>query len=201
MSAPGLTGRAGNLPAELTTFVGRAAELVAVGGALARSRLVTLAGPGGVGKTRLALRAAGQAAGAFADGVWLVELDDLDDPALLAHTVADALGIGERSTRAPIDVLCDHLSSRNALLILDSCEHLVVAVAALADQVLRAAPDLKILATSRQALRIAGEHIYPVSPLAAWILQSGGASVPPNTSQIPAASSSDSSRIVKLWGL
>jgi non-specific serine/threonine protein kinase len=167
--------RARDLPAELTSFVGRREDLAAIRQLSQTARLVTLTGIGGVGKSRLALRVAGDLRRAFADGVWLVELDDLDDPALLAHTVADALGTGERSTRAPIDVLCDHLSSRNALLILDSCEHLVVAVAALADQVLRAAPDLKILATSRQALRIAGEHIYPVSPLAA----------PPSDSTVP----------------
>ncbi|NMN98372.1 ATP-binding protein [Antrihabitans stalactiti] len=153
-----------NLPADLTSFVGRRSEAGAVRQLLSADRLVTLTGVGGVGKTRLALRVAHDLRRAFPDGVCLVELASLKDPDLLPHTVIDALGIREQSANAA-SVLADYLRSRHTLLVLDNCEHMLVETATLVDRLLRAAPKLRILATSRQALMIAGEHVYPVPTL------------------------------------
>ena len=153
------------MPAELTSFVGRRQDIGAIRQLASTTRLVTLTGMGGVGKTRLALRVASEVRRAFRDGVCLVELASLKDPALLPHTVIDALAVREQTARMPMNVLCDYLRTRRMLLVLDNCEHLVDAVADLADRVLRAAHEVTILATSRQALRIAGEYLYPVSPL------------------------------------
>ncbi|MEU0403712.1 LuxR C-terminal-related transcriptional regulator [Streptomyces sp. NPDC006197] len=155
------------VPADLTSFVGRRQDIAAVRQLLAAARLVTLTGIGGVGKTRLAWRVATELRRAFPDGVCLVELASLRDPALLPTTLIDALAIPESSARPSMDTVCDHLRERRMLLLLDNCEHLVEATADLAYQVLRAAPDVRIVATSRQALRIAGEHVYPVPPLPA----------------------------------
>src|SRR5215475_751479 len=164
--APG-TRVTGNLPAELASFVGRRGELAAVRRLLAGSRLVTLTGVGGVGKTRLALRAAAELRRAFRDGVWLVRLDQLREEALVAQAVAGALGLQDRAGYAPAAALAEYLSGRQLLLVLDNCEHLVDAAAKLADQLLRAAAGLRVLATSREALNIDGETVLPVPPLAA----------------------------------
>jgi predicted ATPase/DNA-binding NarL/FixJ family response regulator len=164
--APG-TRVTGNLPAELTSFVGRRGELAEVRRLLAGSRLVTLTGIGGVGKTRLALRAAAGLRRAFRDGVWLVQLDQLRDPALLAQAVAAALGLQDRAGYAPGAALADYLAGRQLLLVLDNCEHLVDAAAKLADLLLRAATGLRLLATSRESLNITGETVLAVPPLAA----------------------------------
>ena len=137
--APG-TRVTGNLPAELTSFVGRRGELAEVKRLLAGSRLVTLTGIGGVGKTRLALRAAAGLRRAFRDGVWLVQLDQLREQALVAQAVAGALGLQDRAGYAPAAALADYLAGRQLLLVLDNCEHLVDAAAKLADLLLRAAP-------------------------------------------------------------
>lgn len=153
-----------NLPADLTSFVGRRSEAHAVRQLLSADRLVTLTGVGGVGKTRLALRVAHDLRRAFPDGVCLVELDSLKDPDLLPHTLLAALGIREQSARGTL-VLSDYLRPRHILLVLDNCEHMLEAVADLVDRLLRVAPKLRILATSRQALMIAGEHVYPVPTL------------------------------------
>src|SRR3954451_7385983 len=153
------------LPADVTSFVGRRSEVKEVRRLLSVARLVTLTGIGGVGKTRLALRVAREMERAFEDGVFLVELAPLQDPALLPHTVSDALAVPERSAREPVTVLADYLQGRQILLVLDNCEHVLEAAADLADRVLRAAPEVRVLATSRQVLRIAGEHVYPVPPL------------------------------------
>ncbi|GAB3681061.1 LuxR family transcriptional regulator [Saccharopolyspora tripterygii] len=126
---------------------------------------MTLTGIGGVGKTRLALRAAQEMKRAFPDGLCLVELASLTDPALLADSVIDALGLREQSTRDRATVVCDYLRERRMLLVLDSCEHMVGAAADFVDRVLRAAPEVRILVTSRQALRIAGEYVYQVPRL------------------------------------
>jgi len=155
------------LPADLTSFVGRRSEIEEVRRLLSEGRLVTLTGIGGVGKTRVALRVAREVRRAFEDGVFLVELASLQDSALLPHTVIDALGVPERSAREPVAVLADYLRGRQVLLVLDNCEHVLEAAADLADRVLRAAPDVRILATSRQVLRIAGEHVYRVPTLPA----------------------------------
>ncbi len=157
----------GNLPAELTSFVGRRGELAQVKQLLAGSRLVTLTGVGGVGKTRLALRAAAGLRRAFRDGVWLVQLDQLRDQALVAQAVAAALGLQDRAGYTPAATLADYLAGRQLLLVLDNCEHLVDAAAKLADLLLRAAAGLRVLATSRESLNIDGETVLPVGPLAA----------------------------------
>jgi predicted ATPase len=154
-----------NLPAELTSFVGRRQELDEVKRLLSVSRLVTLAGVGGAGKTRLALRVAADRRRAFPDGVWCVELAKLRDPELLVDTVADTLGLREQSTRPALAMLSDYLASRQLLLVLDNCEHLVDAAAALVSGLLRECPDVRVLATSREPLRINGETTLFVPPL------------------------------------
>ncbi|MFD3515987.1 BTAD domain-containing putative transcriptional regulator [Streptomyces sp. NPDC058657] len=158
-------GPQGNLPAETTTFVGRESQLADVRGLLQHSRLVTLTGVGGVGKTRLALRAARHAAADFADGVWLADLAALSEPALLGLAVADALGVRDQSARPAADAVADHLRGRSLLLVLDNCEHLVDAVAALALGLLRAAPGLRVLATSRERFGVPAEHVLVVPGL------------------------------------
>lgn len=155
----------GNLPADTTSFVGRKHDVAEVKHLLARARLVTLTGVGGVGKTRLAVQTAAGLARAFPDGVWLVELDGLRDPALVAHTVLEALGVPDETGRSAAAVLADHLRDRRLLIILDNCEHLLDACASLAHDLLRAAAGLRLLATSRERLALAGEHLWPVSPL------------------------------------
>ena len=155
----------GNLPAELTSFVGRRGELAEVRRLLAGFRLVTLTGVGGVGKTRLAQRAATGLRRAFRDGVWLVRLDQVQDEALVAQAVAMALGLQDRAGYAPAAALAEYLAGRQLLLVLDNCEHLVDAAAKLADLLLRAAGGLRVLATSREALNIDGEMVLPVPTL------------------------------------
>lgn len=169
---PALTGTGrlppapGNLPAEMTTFVGRGRQLADARRLLESSRLVTLTGVGGVGKTRLALRVAAQVAPTFPDGVWIADLAPLAEPGLLDRTVAQALGIRDQSARPCLDILVGHLRDRRTLLVLDNCEHLVDAAATLAAALLRAAPGLRVLATSRQRLGLQGEHVLAVPPLA-----------------------------------
>ena len=155
----------GNLPAEVTSFVGRRHELTGIRRMLATSRLVTLTGAGGVGKTRLAQRVGLDMRRAFSDGVWLVELAELRDPDLVAVTVAEALGVREESVSPGAPGLTAFLADQQALLILDNCEHLVDACADLAETLLRSCPGLRILVTSRQALRLAGEATLTVHPL------------------------------------
>jgi non-specific serine/threonine protein kinase len=155
----------GNLPAELTSFVGRRQELAEIKRLLSHYRLVTLTGVGGVGKTRLALRAADGLVRAFRDGVWLVQLDQLRDQALVAQAITGALGLQDRTGASPAAALADHLAGRQLLLVLDNCEHLVDAVAKLTDRLLRAADGLRVLATSREALNIAAESVLAVAPL------------------------------------
>jgi predicted ATPase len=138
----------GELPAEVTGFVGRQRELAVLDGLLGTARLVTVTGPGGVGKTRVALRAAAKSRGQFADGVCLAELGGLHDPDLLPHTVATCLGLPGQEAGSQADAIVDYLRGRQLLLILDSCEHLIGACAALAGPVLRYAPQVTILATS-----------------------------------------------------
>ncbi|WP_430330842.1 ATP-binding protein [Rhodococcus sp. ACT016] len=161
-----MTVKVGNLPFELTSFVGRRSEASEARRLVAESRLVTLAGLGGVGKTRLALRVAEESYRVFTDGIWLVELGELQDPALLEQTVLGALGIQDRSTRSPRLILIDYLSDSRALLVLDNCEHLVAAVADLTVELLRNCPGLSVLATSREPLGVPGETVIRVPPLA-----------------------------------
>ncbi|WP_330254184.1 protein kinase [Nocardia sp. NBC_00565] len=165
LPAAGTVDSGGNLPFELTSFVGRRTELSAVKNLLSTSRLVTFTGVGGVGKTRLALRAASQAQRDFADGVWLVELAEVSDAALLVDVVAATLGLRDEAPGPLHDVLVKFLGSREILLVLDNCEHMVEAVAKLSEALLRTCPELRILATSREALNIAGEALLRVAPL------------------------------------
>lgn len=161
-TATGARGALGNLPAEVTSFVGRRHEMTGVRRMLTANRLVTLTGAGGVGKTRLAQRVGLEMRRAFADGVWLVELAELRDPDLVAVTVAEALGVREEAVSPDAPGLATFLADRQVLLILDNCEHLVVACADLAETLLRSCPELRILVTSRQAMRIAGEATLTV---------------------------------------
>ena len=157
---------AGRFPHDgYTDFVGRQDELAGIAALLADSRLVTIVGPGGVGKTRVALVAAAHAAPSYPDGPWIVELSNLRDPALLPNTVASVLGLPEQDARSALDALLKYLSDRRLLLILDTCEHLLDACATLADAVLRDAPGVTVLATSRQPLDMPGEHTFPIGPL------------------------------------
>jgi non-specific serine/threonine protein kinase len=165
MAAVELDRRTDNLPAEVTRFIGRARELGQVRDTLGRYRLVTLRGVGGVGKTRLALQVAAMVRRSFDDGVWLVELSALRNTELLARTVATALGVPDQASDDPLDLLADYLADRHLLLFLDTCEHLVDACALLSEVLLRAAPRLKILATSREPLDVMGEQSLLISPL------------------------------------
>jgi non-specific serine/threonine protein kinase len=155
-----------NLPTLLTSFVGRAREMAQVQELLAHSRLVTLIGAGGCGKTRLALQTAHQLAENFPDGVCWVDLAALNDATLVARTTLSALGLSEQSNRPPETTLVEHLRAQRILLVFDNCEHLVSVVARLIANLLAACPDLKILATSREALRVAGETTWVVPSLA-----------------------------------
>ena len=154
-----------HVPAELTNFVGRRNDLIEVKARLAASRLVTLSGPGGVGKTRLAIRAATDMVRAFPDGVWLVELAKVQDPLLLTQAVFDALGIHDLSTGWSVTTLADYLATKHLLLVLDNCEHLLDGCAVLARTLLEACPQLRLLATSRQPLGTTGEARMLVPPL------------------------------------
>ncbi|MFE5700998.1 ATP-binding protein [Rhodococcus koreensis] len=164
---PAVQGRVGNLPFELSSFVGRRREVTEAKRLLSATRLVTLTGIGGVGKTRLALRVAADVARAFGDGVWLVELGELQDSELLPDAVISALGLCEQAAHPPLTLLTEYLAERRLLLVLDNCEHLVNAAAALAETLLKACADLRILATSREPLGIGGEAALRVPPLSA----------------------------------
>ncbi|MCT9932326.1 LuxR C-terminal-related transcriptional regulator [Planotetraspora sp. A-T 1434] len=164
MGGTAFTRQVGNLPADVTSFVGRRQELAEIKRLLTASRLVTLTGVGGVGKTRLALRAASEQHRAF-DGVWLIDLAGLDDPSLVPQAVAATVGLCDQAVTNPVEALSEFLSTRRTLLVLDNCEHLLDVCAALASRLLRAAPELRILATSRQSLGISGERAMNVTPL------------------------------------
>lgn len=155
-----------NLPLQLSSFIGRTRELAEVKRLLFTTRLLTLTGAGGSGKTRLALQAAANVLGRFPDGVWLVDLSSLSNPALVPQMVATTLRVPEEPRRPLTDTLADELHHRSMLLILDNCEHLLTGCAHLANGLLGRSPDLRILATSREALGIAGETVWPVPTLA-----------------------------------
>ena len=154
-----------NLPAQLTRFVGRDIELIEVRAALGEARVVTLVGPGGVGKTRLALETAARDVGLRRDGVWLVELAPLLDEGSIGRVLAAALGVRERADRSALDAVIDVLRSHEALVIVDNCEHLIEGAAKAAEAIARACPGVTILATSRERLAIDGEQVVRVSPL------------------------------------
>jgi len=154
-----------NLPLQLTNFIGREKEIADVIRLHEEARLVTLIGPGGTGKTRLSIEVANELLAQYADGVWMVELAPILDPLLISRTIAIAIGLRDEPHRPVIDVLCDYLREKRLLLILDNCEHLVDACAQLADTLLHACPYIRILASSREALSIAGETSYLVPSL------------------------------------
>ncbi|WP_158839636.1 ATP-binding protein [Saccharothrix deserti] len=157
--------RTSGLPLELTSFVGRRREVGEVRRLLSTSRLVTLTGPGGVGKTRLALEVTNAVRRVFPDGVVLVEFDQLRNPELVPNTVAVAVGLREQSGRATVEMLVDYLASRQLLLVLDNSEHLIDAIAELTGVLLQRCRELRILSTSRESLGIHGEVVMPVPPL------------------------------------
>lgn len=158
--------RCGSLPCPpLTSFIGRQREMAEVKRLLATTRLLTLTGPGGCGKTRLALQVATELAQEFEHGVWWVELAALSDPRLLAQAVASVLGLGEQPDRSLTDLLADALRPKHLLLVLDNCEQVVAACARLAEVLLPACPNLRWLATSREALSMAGETAWLVPSL------------------------------------
>ena len=154
-----------NLPIPMTSFVGREQEIVEIKQALEKTRLVTLTGSGGTGKTRLSLQVATEIVDHFKDGVWLIELAPITDPELVPNTVANVLGIREVSARPLMTTLLDWFSDRELLILLDNCEHLLEACARFTDSVLRGSRGVRILASSREALGIAGETAYRVPSL------------------------------------
>ncbi|MEU9348107.1 LuxR C-terminal-related transcriptional regulator [Streptomyces sp. NPDC048278] len=162
---PGVISEAGNLPAAFTTFVGRRRDIVEIRRLLGSARLLTLTGMGGVGKTRLALAVAATCGKAFADGCWLVDLAPVREPSAVAGAAATALGVPDLGARPVLDDLARHLAGRRALIVLDNCEYLVDACAELADRLLSASAELRILATSRKTLGLTGEHVVTVPPL------------------------------------
>jgi class 3 adenylate cyclase len=158
--------RTGNLPLQVSSFIGRARELEHIAGALGETRLLTLTGAGGVGKTRLALQVAWQAAPRFRDGAWLCDLTAVRDQAAVDDAVAAVFSVTARAGQSTRDALVEFLSSKQLLLVLDNCEHLLEGAAALAEVLQRSCERLVILATSREGLGIEGERLVPVPPLA-----------------------------------
>ena len=157
--------RPSNLPIEFTSFVGRRAELRELKRLLATTKLLTLTGSGGAGKTRLALRAAAEMARGFPDGAWVVSLGSIQDPLLISQAVLNALGAHDQSASWSLSTLTDYLASRRLLLVIDNCEHLLDGCAVLASTLLNSCPYVRLLATSRQALGVTGEVRMPVPPM------------------------------------
>jgi predicted ATPase/DNA-binding CsgD family transcriptional regulator len=156
---------ANNLPAQLTSFVGRDAELADVLALISSARLVSVTGAAGCGKTRLALRVASAVLPDYPDGAWLIEISRVNDAAFVGQAVATVLGVREEPGGSIGDSLAAHLNDKRALLVFDGCEHVVEATAGLADDLLRRCPDLHLLVTSREALRVAGEAIWRIPSL------------------------------------
>ncbi len=154
-----------NLPEQLTSFVGRERELNDVIELIADNRLITLTGVGGVGKTRLAIQAAAESVDDYADGVFLVELAAIEDPVLVMRMVAASIGVNEQPTRPLLETMLEHLAERDVLIVLDNCEHVINDAAKLCDLILRAAPGVRIVATSREGLAIGGERLWQVPSL------------------------------------
>jgi predicted ATPase len=157
--------RRGNLPAEVTSFVGRRRGLAEIRAKLANARLVSLVGPGGVGKTRLAIRAAANLGRGFPGGAWLVELADVREPALVANAAMAALDLRDQTATEPRALLLSYLRDQRLLLVVDNCEHLRAAAALFLTEVLRAAPGVRVITTSREPLSVPGEHLIYVPPL------------------------------------
>ena len=164
--APAVEAPRHNLPRQMNPFIGREKQQAELQALLATAPLVTLLGPGGIGKTRLALQVAEAVRERYREGVWMVELAELTEPSLLAQTVASALGMREEPGQSLTRTLLDYFKGKHLLLLLDNCEHLIAACATLAASLLKACPHLTILATSRELLQIPGENAYPVPSLA-----------------------------------
>jgi predicted ATPase/class 3 adenylate cyclase len=177
-----------NLPRQLTSFVGREKQIAEVKRLLAGTCLLTLTGSGGCGKTRLSLQVAADLLEGYPDGVWLAELAPLSDPVVVPQAVASALGVHEEPGRSLLQTLMDYVKSKSLLLVLDNCEHLLPACAPVADALLRACPNLRILATSRERLGVAGEQTYRVPSLTL-----------PDPGQLPPAESLDQFEAVRLF--
>jgi predicted ATPase/class 3 adenylate cyclase len=154
-----------NLPRQLTPLVGRDEAVREIATATQTSPLITIVGAGGAGKTRVALQVAADLVDGSGDGAWFVELAPLKDPKLVATTISSALGIREQPERPALETLLHHLKNKRLLLILDNCEHLIEESATIADAILRASPEVRLLVTSREPLRIAGENVYSMPPL------------------------------------
>jgi predicted ATPase len=179
--------RLGNVPAGLTSFVGRQRDLAEVSRRIRAGRLVTLTGVGGAGKSRLAVEAVIAVRADFPDGTWLVDLAALTQPGLVASAVGATLGVREHARRPLIDVIADHLATATALVILDNCEHLVTEVAEIVNRLLRACPELRIVTTSRERLNVTGEQVWPV----------GGLTVPaPDAAGSTAVAGADAVRLI-----
>jgi predicted ATPase/DNA-binding CsgD family transcriptional regulator len=159
------TRRPGNLPAEATSFVGRRRELAELRNKLATARLVSLVGPGGVGKSRLATRIATDLARGFKGGSWLVELGEVRDPGLVANAALAALDLRDQAMTEPLALVLSYLRDKELLLVVDNCEHLLEAAAQLVSGVIKAAPGVRVIVTSREPLSVLGEHVVPVPPL------------------------------------
>src|ERR1700736_2092144 len=157
--------RLGNLPAAATSFVGRRRELAELRTRLSGARLVSLVGPGGVGKTRLAIRIASDLGRGFPDGAWLVELADVRDPSLVSNALVAALDLRDQAATEPLALLMAYLRDKQLLLVVDNCEHLLSATAQLVNYVIKAAPAVRVIATSREPLTASGEQVVPVTPL------------------------------------
>ena len=157
--------RPGNIPAEATSFVGRRREMAALKALLTSARVVSLVGPGGVGKTRLAIRAATELSRGFTGGAWIVQLADVHDPSLAANALISALDLRDQAAAQPLALLTAYLRDKQLLLVVDNCEHLLPAAAAHVAAVIAAAPGVRVIATSREPLSIAGEHVLPIPPL------------------------------------
>ena len=154
-----------NLPEEPNSFIGREHELDELRRFLAVTRALTLCGPGGIGKTRLALRILAALADEFPDGVWFIELADLRQPDLVVSRVASVIGVDEERGRPLLETLADALKTRRLLLALDNCEHLIDACARVCERLLASSPGLRLITTSREPLRVAAETVWQVQPL------------------------------------
>jgi predicted ATPase/class 3 adenylate cyclase len=181
-----------NLPIQLTSYIGREAEMAEVRDLLAEHRLVTLTGAGGIGKTRLALQAAAEVVDEYEDGVWLVDLAPLTDEALVPQVLAKALGVREQPRRPLDETLVDYLGDRRSLIIMDNCEHVVEGCTRLVEKLLTICPRVEVVATSREALDIGGEVIHVVPPLA---LPNGQGGRPESPELVQAVSRFEATRL------
>jgi predicted ATPase/DNA-binding CsgD family transcriptional regulator len=169
------------LPAEASSFVGRRRELAELRRKLTAARLVSLTGPGGVGKSRLALRIATDLARGFPGGAWMVQLAEIQDPPLVGNAVMAALDLRDQAATEPLPLLLSYLRDKELLLVVDNCEHLLPAAARLVTEVIRAAPGVRVIATSREPLSVSGEQVIPVPPLE---LPAAHAAAPPPLAQL-----------------